>query len=210
MTKSIYHPLSNEQLDEFAHKHYIHIDQFFDPSFYQSLIHATQTLYQQNPTLFKKAGISRNQAHHLNQSIRDDEIIWLDAQLFPFIPPESQLHFQAFFDAISQLKQELNEAFFLGLKSFEIQLAHYHAGAQGYLPHFDAFRGEKNRVVSCVYYLNQDWKEEDGGALILPDEHQTLLPIGNRFVMFKSEEILHGVQATHRERWAVAIWFRQF
>jgi SM-20-related protein len=209
MTVAIYQGIPPEKLDEFAQNNWIYVDQFLKLDFYQHLAATVKDLYQHQPTLFKKAGISRRQAHHLDQSIRDDDITWIDQSLWVHLDAQSEQCFKAFWAVIETLRQELNRTFFLGLKSFEIQLAHYHAGAKGYQAHLDAFKGQKNRVISAVYYLNDTWEEKDGGMLYLPDENQSILPIGNRFVIFKSEEVLHEVKATHRERWAFAIWFRQ-
>ena len=56
----------------------------------------------------------------------------------------------------------LNRALFLGLRSFEAQLAFTPTGGF-YKRHLDSFAGARNRIVSLVAYLDADWHPEDGG-----------------------------------------------
>ena len=117
--------------------------------------------------------------------------------------------FALFDQAMQNLQDVLNQQLWLGLKSYEIQIAVYQPFSQGYQPHLDSFKGKRNRMISCVWYLNENWHENDGGALFLPECQLEILPEFNRFVMFQSEEVLHGVRANMtQERWAVAVWFR--
>ena len=64
------------------------------------------------------------------------------------------------------LQRFLNKRLFLGLFSFESHFAHYNKG-DFYKKHKDAFKGEGNRVLSVVVYLNQQWSSEDGGELVI-------------------------------------------
>lgn len=38
--------------------------------------------------------------------------------------------------------------------------------------HYDAFRGEANRILSVVTYLNPAWGNTDGGELVLYSDDQ--------------------------------------
>lgn len=59
----------------------------------------------------------------------------------------------------------------LGLFSFESHFAHYAPGAF-YKTHVDAFKGQANRVLSVVYYLNEAWGAKDGGEMVLYSDTQ--------------------------------------
>ncbi|MFW5816629.1 MAG: 2OG-Fe(II) oxygenase [Wenzhouxiangella sp.] len=106
----------------------------------------------------------------------------------------------------------LNRRLFLGLFEFEAHYAHYPAGAF-YRRHVDSFQGAANRVVSLVAYLNADWRDDDGGELVLYEAAgrtrlATLAPRAGRVVLFMSEELPHEVLPARRERLSIAGWFR--
>ena len=52
------------------------------------------------------------------------------------------------------LQKYLNRNLYLGLSSFESHFARYSKG-DFYKQHLDAFKGEGNRIVLIVYYLNK-------------------------------------------------------
>jgi SM-20-related protein len=106
----------------------------------------------------------------------------------------------------------LNQRLFLGLFSFESHYAHYAPGAY-YKRHYDAFRGEANRVLSVVCYLNPNWSASDGGELVLYRDEQDreglkVVPLYGTVVVFLSEEFPHEVLPASRDRYSVAGWFR--
>lgn len=70
----------------------------------------------------------------------------------------------------------------LGLFSFESHFAHYSPG-DFYKTHKDAFKGESNRVVTIVVYLNPDWLKEDQGELVIyqDDSQQELVRVTPSF-----------------------------
>lgn len=149
---------------------------------------------------FHRAGIGRGMDGHTNRFVRRDSIHWLRERC-----PELAA-WRSFTDA---LRMQLNRQLFLGLFSFESHLARYAPGAF-YKKHYDAFRGEANRIVSIVCYLNTEWTSGDGGELRLYTDGMsvTVLPNYRNVVLFLSEEILHEVLPTQRERWSVTGWFR--
>jgi SM-20-related protein len=70
-------------------------------------------------------------------------------------------------------------------------------------------------VVSIILYLNDSWKEADGGQLrlYLPQDDGTervedVLPIGGRLVVFLSAEVPHEVLPTHKPRLSITGWLR--
>lgn len=151
--------------------------------------------------LFHPAGIGRQQDRTLTRAVRQDEICWITG--------ESTVG-RAWLDWASALQQSLNRRLLLGLFSFESHFAHYRPGAF-YRRHLDAFRGETNRVLSLVAYLNPDWKLADGGQLVLyPDNSDpvTILPELGTVVVFLSEAFPHEVLPAQRDRFSIAGWFR--
>jgi len=152
-------------------------------------------------SLYYQAGIGRQQNHSLTRSVRQDEICWING--------ESDAGRQWLLWAAA-LQRELNRALLLGLFSFESHFAHYRPGAF-YRRHLDAFRGEANRVLSLVAYLNTDWTPVDGGQLVLYRDHSEpvrVLPEMGTVAVFLSEEFPHEVLPARRDRYSIAGWFR--
>jgi SM-20-related protein len=156
-----------------------------------------------SPGKFKRAGVGRVNKHTLNDFIRTDEISWING--------ETQAG-NAWLIWTNALKTYLNQRLFLGLFSFESHFAHYGKG-DFYKKHQDAFKGEANRVVSIVVYLNPDWTPDDGGELLIYTGEcdystVTVTPGFGTIVLFLSEEFPHEVLKTKRDRYSIAGWFR--
>ena len=158
---------------------------------------------------FKRAGVGRSIDHIINDLIRTDEISW--------ITNDSEASC-AWLNWTSSLQSYLNSRLFLGLFSFESHFAHYAKG-DFYKKHKDAFKGEGNRVLSVVIYLNQHWSTADGGELVIYDKNiSSSSVLGNRkitvepklgtIVVFLSEEFPHEVLPAKRDRHSIAGWFR--
>jgi hypothetical protein len=79
----------------------------------------------------------------------------------------------------------------------------------------------RQRYLTCIVYLNPDWKEGDGGCLRvfpkgeLDDEgggdgqeplHVDIAPLGGRMIVFSSSSLFHVVQTTRVQRFACAVW----
>jgi len=149
---------------------------------------------------YKTAGVSTASAVDKNR--RRDKIHWIDAT------SEATAEYLSF---TKGLQEYLNRHLYLGLRYYEAHFARYERG-DFYEKHLDAFRSAKNRVVTTVYYLNDDWSDADGGQIVLYDregkELQRLLPKANRLVVFMSEEFPHEVLAANKTRYSIAGWFR--
>lgn len=156
---------------------------------------------------FHAAGIGRGAGHgrkaERNQLVRRDHIFWID---------EADGESQHWLSWATRLRLYLNRRLLLGLVSFESHFSIYEPG-DFYRRHVDAFRGESNRVLSIVVYLNQGWEPGQGGELQLfnPEtnaELVSIVPAYGTIVLFLSEEFPHEVLPTQRERFAVAGWYR--
>ena len=152
---------------------------------------------------FQPATIGRQQDRTLNGAVRRDAIRWIDGDT------AAQRDWLAW---TARLQTHLNRRLFLGLFSYESHFAHYPPGAY-YRRHVDAFRGDANRVLSTVLYLNRSWRAQDGGELLLYPEagEQPLLrltPALGTLAVFLSEAFPHEVLPAGRDRYSIAGWFR--
>ena len=100
--------------------------------------------------------------------------------------------------ALPELMDVLNREAFVGLRSFDLQLARYGPGAK-YVRHRDAFPGQGNRRVTAIVYLNEGWVPAHGGELKLFDPEMVIEPVMDRLVVFLSEKIEHEVLESRAE-----------
>lgn len=154
----------------------------------------------------ERAGVGRAGDHQIDLSIRRDKTRWFDRT------SDAQ---QRYLDIMESVRQAVNRELFLGLFSYEAHYAVYEAGGF-YARHFDAFKGSRNRILSTVFYLNDDWDDTAGGELAIwkdgDDERvppiATIPPEAGNLVIFLSEDIPHEVRPTNRMRYSIAGWFR--
>jgi SM-20-related protein len=167
-----------------------------------------QVFNQLQSTEFKSAGIGRQTDFQVEDTIRADKIRWITGDQ----PATTE-----FLQWMDTIKAALNRRLFMGLFDYESHFAHYPVGAF-YKKHLDAFRHKNgqptsNRVLSTVYYLNENWLPENGGELLIYNESDSAVvekvsPLFGRMVVFLSEKFPHEVLPAHRERKSIAGWFR--
>lgn len=178
---------------------YCVIDNFISANEIATLVQKINLL-SENKQL-KQAGIGKNAEHLTNTDIRSDFIYWLD---------ENDTELQSlFFHFIPELTQALNRRFYLGLKEHEFHLALYPPGSF-YKKHRDAFKSDDARKITVLLYLNQNWKQEDGGELILyKDDNSSLTiePLGGRLLVFESE-MEHEVLLSKANRYSLTGWIK--
>ena len=135
--------------------------------------------------------------------IRGDKTRWLEKS-------DASSAQRAYFDAMDALRSGLNRELMLGLDELEAHFALYAPGTR-YARHRDRFRDDDARVLSSVFYLNEDWRESDGGALrlYLQDRRLDIYPSAARLVLFLSADFEHEVLPATRERLSIAGWFRR-
>jgi len=151
---------------------------------------------------FKKAGISGKGDLHIDNNRRRDKILWLEND------NSTQSEFLEFTNG---LKEYLNRELYMGLTYYESHFAIYNEG-DFYETHLDSFKNSKNRVVTTVFYLNDNWTKDDGGELIIYDENYNflaeILPKENTLVVFLSDKFPHEVKPAKIKRFSIAGWFR--
>ncbi len=151
---------------------------------------------------FRPAGVGRGRARQIVREIRGDSVLWLASD-----DPEPAA--QRWLARMEALRATLNRELYLGAATFESHLAIYPPGA-GYRPHLDRLAGATRRQVSCVLYLNADWRAEDGGELRLYPEAVApvdVVPRAGTLVAFRSASVRHEVRPALRPRLSVTGWF---
>ena len=149
----------------------------------------------------QQAGVGAGVEHRLQSDVRGDHIVWLE-------PPGATAAQRACLERFEALRLALNRELQLGLFDFECHLALYPPGAS-YRRHLDRFATDGRRTLSCVLYLNEGWRAEDGGALrlYLPDGPHDVSPCAPTLVAFLSERFEHEVLPARRERLSLTGWF---
>lgn len=149
---------------------------------------------------FRRAGISKGQ--EVVKSIRGDEIFWLEK----ITATDAEKRYLA---QVESFMLYLNRTCYLGLQSYEMHYAVYPIGTF-YKRHLDRFQTDSGRKLSIICYLNDVWKESDGGQLRLHLKHETkdILPLAGRVVIFESDKIEHEVLTAHKERRSVTGWLK--
>lgn len=141
---------------------------------------------------------------HSEGLLRGDVTQWFDT----LSPTSAQA---AFVGRIDALMHSLNRALMLTMVESESHYAVYAIG-MGYVPHVDRLRDSDERVVSAVFYLNDDWLDDEGGALrlhLVDDVKHDIFPRAGTLVLFMSSDILHEVLPATRTRMSIACWMRQ-
>jgi len=157
---------------------------------------------QQNGGL-QPAGVGRAGAQTVNTAVRGDQIDWLEAAQSPACA--------RYLGLLDELRLGLNRALYLGLEDYEGHFALYPPGAF-YQKHLDRFRDDDKRSVSAVFYLNDDWQPEHGGALRLyltEGRELDVYPQAGTLLLFMSADWPHAVLPATRERLSLTGWFRR-
>jgi len=190
---------------QLSDKGYAVVDNYLSPhkitKIQNELVEAWQT------GCFRHAGVGRGDNWELQPEIRNDKVLWLEQA-------ECSASQKLYLDTLEKLRLKLNRELMLGLFSFEGHMAVYPPGAC-YRRHIDQFRDMGTRRVTCILYLNPDWKIVDGGALRLyldnddPQPYEDIYPYAGRLVVFLSDRFYHEVLPATRERYSITGWFRQ-
>ena len=193
----MYTHLYSKITDALVEDGYIIIENALDSDLSQRLFD-----FAKYPKQYTPAGISSSSNVQIDLNIRSDKTRWLD---------EDQAVQSEYLSFAYGLQEYLNRTLFLVLTYYEAHFALYENGAY-YEKHFDAFKDTRNRVVTTVFYLNENWQDGDGGELIMYDVEDRQLaivePKMGTLVVFMSEEFPHEVLPAIKNRHSIAGWFR--
>ncbi len=184
--------------DGLAENGFAIIDDFLSPQEVQSILQ--QDEFKNGLLQFKKAGIGKFQDKQINEAIRGDYIQWVDRA-------SAQPSIQAYLTKLNELISFVNQNLFLSLKDYEVHMTIYPPGSY-YKRHLDQFKKDDHRRLSVICYLNENWKEEEGGQLriFLPEKHIDVLPVAGRLVCFRSDQLEHEVLPATRPRLSLTGW----
>ena len=168
------------------------LDDAYSPEYQQQVL----TECRQNLDQFREAAIQNG----VVSKIRSDHILWIHEDL-----SIAQQHTQT----LLSLAEQLNQAFYLGIREVEAHFASYQAGSF-YALHRDNPQQKNDRVISTVYYLHPEWQADWGGQLRLQDKHgawHIIEPRPNRIAIFQSD-LLHEVLPATQQRLSITAWLR--
>ena len=173
---------------------------FIGENFFEENL-VNELLLSFNNRNYSNAGIGSSK--EVNANIRKDVISWIEEDEETKIVKEYLLK-------INDLKNELNKNFFLNVNNFEGHYAHYKNGGF-YKKHVDNIQGKNSRIVTCITYFNKNWKDSDGGEVIIYDENKRIIvpPKFNTFVCFLSENVEHEVFPSNADRLSITGWFKR-
>ena len=184
--------LTDKQLDQLVDDGWIVIDEVFTHTALLALQAESGFVQYRDAELTAGVRIS---------DIRGDRIRWITKNFFAGF---------YYLQSINALAALFNQSLFAGIRHSEAHYACYPAGF-GYQWHSDNPAGRDERVISAVFYLNDEWTASDGGALEIIDKHgshHSVMPVANRLVIFDSD-LQHQVQIAHRQRYSIATWMRR-
>ena len=155
-----------------------------------------------------RAGVGAGQATQVRSEIRSDSIFWLEAD-------DTATSTKAWISAMDNLCQHFRSQLFLPLCSYEGHLARYPASGF-YKAHLDRHSNTQARQISIIAYLNEDWKDSDGGQLRLYTDidrgvsgpYIDVLPRAGTVVIFRSADFWHEVMPSKRPRLSLTGWLR--
>jgi len=153
---------------------------------------------------FKQAGIGKGTFHSNNLKIRGDNIHWIENSTH-------QVSEKKYIKTLFSLISYLNKTCYTGLNDLEVHYAYYPTGTF-YKKHIDSFVNDNSRKFSVILYLNDHWKEEDAGELVLYLQDNKIIkiqPLAGRLVCFPSHEIPHEVTPTNNPRLSITGWLKK-
>lgn len=184
-------------MDELAIQDYVIADDFISDEMFRLIMKFFREK-EENDQL-KKAGIGSSGEFQLNASVRGDFIHWLERER------DSEL--EPFFGLMDELIESLKRYCFMSLSGSEFHIAKYPEGSH-YDRHLDQFNERSNRQITVLIYLNQNWKNGDGGELKIYKAGEEILvePIAKRLLLFKSDVVEHEVLTTNVPRYSLTGW----
>ncbi len=214
-------------IDQIAEKKWAIMPDFLDKNLVKEIFKELNSLYEKGD--FRRAGIGKGTDWQLQGEIRGDEVLWFDNANLTVLQ-------KTYFDKINDLKNALNRELYLGFQELETAFECHFAVYQPdkfYKKHLDQFKKNNtqntfqnlSRVISCVFYLNENWIQEDGGQLRIyhlenQSENQSenevnnqlftdVIPCAGTLVCLYSEEIWHEVLPTKRSRASITGWLKK-
>ncbi|MCW3075696.1 MAG: 2OG-Fe(II) oxygenase [Bacteroidetes bacterium] len=190
----------NLKIDEITEAIYANgysvINNFFD----EATVSVFLEIFRDKTTLID-AGTGKENSFTKNAETRSDKISWIDKGTNPKID-------SLFFKVMEDVQQALNRRCYLGLNASEFHFAKYEPGTF-YKRHKDIFNSDSDRKISVILYLNNNWKQGDGGELKLYMDTKTITvaPVAGTLVLFESH-YEHEVLLSNINRYSITGWLK--
>ena len=193
-------------IDGISQQHWAVIDDFLTPDLVSNLKANLKEKREEDE--LKKAAIGNRTNELVARSIRGDFIQWIDDKNLSKAEA-------LFFEEINSLVYYLNRTCFMGILHKEFHYALYPKDTF-YKRHLDTFQNDDRRVLSMVFYLNNEgWDEENGGELVIYQKAENskeaihILPKPGRLVIFESQILEHEVlPILAGERYSITGWLK--
>lgn len=184
-------------MDRLAEDDYVIVDDFISDQLFAQIMDFFGEMEESD--LLRKAGIGASQDFQVKAEIRGDFIYWLE--------PERDYALSPFFGMMEELTLNLKRFCYLSLSGSEFHIAKYPSGSY-YHRHLDQFQERSNRQITVLIYLNKNWKQGDGGELVIYKEGRQIKvePVAKRLLLFKSDVIEHEVLTTNVPRYSLTGW----
>ena len=210
--QSVELPISSDLLDQINEKYYAIVDDFLPKDFADQLLSDAERLhsdghFQQHYFQFGGALLKKPNVFELDLSDPSklgsacDLGIWKDV-ISDVVGPS--------------FIQNINEYDRAGSRSLSLQTntppaikLQLNTGGGSFPWHYDNPGPPNQRILTCIIYLNPNWKEGDGGELVLcPFLSQQIVipPLHRRAVFFLSDRILHRVLPAQSRRVCFTMW----
>ncbi len=167
----------------------------------EGLLHSFKDKLENNE--FNQAKVGKDLNRSLEQGIRLSHTSWIENW-------SRSIELQNLNQFFSSLSQEMNQYFYLNIKRWESQMAFYPNGGF-YKKHLDQLKGGENRLMTCIFYLNDC---VEGGELVIYDREDrnlkvaTITPKSGTCVLFFSRQIFHEVLPSYSPRYSLTTWLR--
>lgn len=193
-------------IDNLTSKNYAVCDDFFTNDEVSAL--RQNLVLKKEKEKFRKVGIGNVSSGQVVKSMRGDSILWIDESCVNEVE-------KMYFNKVNHFIDYLNSTCFLGIEKSEFHYAVYPEGTF-YRRHLDVFQNDDRRMLSIVFYLNQeDWQADYGGelALYLKDDKgvetcKLISPVAGRLVVFESKILEHEVKQVKHPRYSITGWLK--
>ncbi len=164
---------------------------------------AANILTLQSKKLMVAAGTGNDTEIAHDSKVRGDSIYWLDRK-------HNDPFENIFFDLMDQFIVYLNNSCYTGITGYEFHYALYEKGSF-YRKHLDQFKNDESRQFSMICYLNEGWLSSDGGELTIQalGKEESISPMNQKAVFFKSNELVHEVMLTQKNRMSITGWLKR-
>lgn len=193
-------------IQDLEEKQWSQVDLLFTKELSEDLHQDILNLDKENCFIPANTGSGKNLLR--NGAVRGDHIFWLNEKLPGFHQCQNNI-----FSVLKLLKTNFNQKFYLNIRNLEFHYALYPAGAH-YDKHLDQHKGQNQRTITFVHYLNPLWKISDGGRLLIYDPENpekvllTVEPLFGRTILFFSDVFQHEVEVSSQKRMSFTGWFR--